>query len=172
MSGSIPAGTLVHVPALPDSAQDLQVPEQVVEQQTPCAQMFELHSPLSPQVAPSGFFPQLPCAQVLGLTQSASVEQVVRHWPLPPHLKGAQDCPPAPAQVPVPSQRPADVSVASVQPDWAQIVPAAYSWQDPAPSHWPVCLQLAAPMSWHWLRGLVPTSAGTQVPSDPAAAQV
>jgi hypothetical protein len=37
-SGSCPAGTLMHVPALPVIAQDLQLPVQVVAQQTPCAQ--------------------------------------------------------------------------------------------------------------------------------------
>lgn len=89
--GSWPAGTLVHMPALPDSAHDLHVPAHAAEQQTPCAQMPELHSVPSPHVPPSGFFPQLPITQVLGVTQSESMVQVVRHWPLPPHMNGAHD---------------------------------------------------------------------------------
>jgi hypothetical protein len=172
ISGSIPAGTLVHVPALPGNPHDLQVPMQSVEQQTPCAQMLELHSALSPQVPPSGFFPQLPPTQVLGATQSASTVQVSRHWPLAPHWKGAQDWAAGAAQVPVPSQRPAEVSVELVQPAWTHTVPAEYSWQAPAPSHCPVSRQLSAPVSWHIFRGLLPTSAGTQVPKAPVAVHV
>jgi len=91
MSGSWPAGTLVHVPALPDSAHDLQVPAQVVAQQTPVAQMLELHSPSAPHGAPGGFLPQLPLMHVAGATQSVSFMHVVAHWPLAPHMYGAQD---------------------------------------------------------------------------------
>jgi hypothetical protein len=78
-SGSIPSGMLRQVPSLPDTAQDLQVPSQAVMQHLPCAQFVELHSASAPQLAPSGFLPQLPLAQVFGETQSASVVQVVRH---------------------------------------------------------------------------------------------
>jgi hypothetical protein len=125
MSGSIPAGTLVHVPPLPGSAHDLQVPAQVVAQQTPVAQMLELHSASAPQVAPSGFLPQLPLTQVAGGTQSVSFMHVVAHWPFVPHMNGAQDCDPAVGQAPPwPSQRPADVSVEPLQPAVWHIVPA------------------------------------------------
>ena len=83
-SGSWPAGTAVQLPRAVDSAQDRQVPVQSDEQQTPWEQNVELHSVPLPQLPPSGFFPQLPPMQVLGAMQSASVVQVVRHWPLAP----------------------------------------------------------------------------------------
>jgi hypothetical protein len=124
MAGSCPAGTLVQVPALPESAHDLHVPEQAIEQQTPCAQIPELHSTPSPQVAPSGFLPQLPITHVLGATQLRSMVHVVRHCPLSPQVKGAHDWLAAPAQVPMPSQRPADCSEDPVHPACWQIVPA------------------------------------------------
>lgn len=124
-SGSIPAGTLVQVPPLPGRAHDLQLPAQVVAQQTPVAQIVELHSVSPPQVAPRGFLPQLPFRQVLGATQSASVVHVVAHCPFAPQLNGAQDCEPALGQAPpAPSQRPAEVSVDPVQPAIWHMVPA------------------------------------------------
>jgi hypothetical protein len=70
---------LLQVPALPDSAHDLQVPVQSVLQQTPWAQNPDWHSVPAPHVAPGGLRPQLPALQVAGATQSASTEQVVRH---------------------------------------------------------------------------------------------
>jgi hypothetical protein len=39
----MPAGTFAHVPALPGSAQERQVPVQAVMQQAPCAQMLDWH---------------------------------------------------------------------------------------------------------------------------------
>jgi hypothetical protein len=126
MSGSWLAGTLVQVPALDDSAHDLQVPEQAVAQQTPWAQKPELHSTSLPQVAPTGFLPQLPRLQVLGAMQSVSEMQVVRHWPVESHWKGAHEVLSAPTQVPIPSQRPAVMSRPSLQPGCWQMVPAEY----------------------------------------------
>ena len=43
-AGPAPAGTLVHLPALPGSAHDLHVPEQGASQQTPSSHRFEPHS--------------------------------------------------------------------------------------------------------------------------------
>jgi hypothetical protein len=85
MSGSWPAGTLVQVPSLWGIAHDLQVPVHAVVQHAPCEQMPELHSALAPQLAPSGFLPQLPAMQELGAVQSASVLHVVLHCPLDAH---------------------------------------------------------------------------------------
>jgi hypothetical protein len=124
MRGSCPAGTLVQVPSLWGIAQDLQVPVHTVAQQAPCAQMPELHSAPAPQLAPSGFPPQLPALQVAGDMQSASVEQVVLHCPLDPHWNGVQGRLTAPEQLPAPSQRRAVTSVKPMQPAGAQIVPA------------------------------------------------
>jgi hypothetical protein len=82
-SGSWPAGTAVHVPTLPVSAHDWQVPVQAVAQQKPCAQKPELHSAAAPQAAPMGFLPQLPVMQVLGDVQSALLAHEVLHAAVP-----------------------------------------------------------------------------------------
>jgi hypothetical protein len=104
-------GTTVHVPALPGTAHDRQVPVQAVAQQIPCSQKPELHSLALPQVPPNGFLPQLPLTQLFGATQSPSLLQTLRQAPSVPHWKGAQFCPGAVTQVPLPSQRDASVSV-------------------------------------------------------------
>lgn len=69
---------LVHVPRLPVSAHDRQVPVQASSQQRPWAQKFEPHSVAAVQTAPCGFLPQLPALQTFGAMQSASAVQVVR----------------------------------------------------------------------------------------------
>jgi hypothetical protein len=116
----------VQAPALPVRLQDLQVPVHAVEQQAPCAHMPELQSRSAPQLAPMGFLPQLPLLQVLGAMQSASVVQVVLHWPVVPHMNGAHDCPVMVGQAaPVPSQRPAKVNVEPVHPAFWQTTPGA-----------------------------------------------
>jgi len=84
--GSCPAGTFVQVPADPASAHDWQVPEHAVWQQMPCWHMPELQSPSDPQTAPIGAFPQLLFVHTLPGLQSASVLQVVRHWPFTRHI--------------------------------------------------------------------------------------
>jgi hypothetical protein len=137
-SGSAPEGTLVQAPGLSCSAHDLHVPEHAVEQQTPCAQIPELHWSSPPHTAPIGFLPQLPPTQVLGAMQSASVVHVVRHWPLVSHWNGAQVVLLAPMHAPMPSQRPADISMVPEQPGFWQTVPAEYFSQAPVPSHRPV----------------------------------
>src|ERR1700759_2807532 len=104
----------MQVPALPVIAHDLQVPVQVVEQQTPCAQIADLQSVLAPQLAPGGLSPQLPLTQKFPLTGSASAERVVLQGPVVPPMNGAQDGPAAAEQWPAPSQRPANVSVEPV----------------------------------------------------------
>jgi hypothetical protein len=85
-SGSWPAGTSTQVPAVPVIEQDRQLPVQAVRQQAPCSQKPLAHSAVVAQVAPFGFFPQLPPVQTLGATQSASAVQVTRHAPLGPQL--------------------------------------------------------------------------------------
>ena len=77
-SGSAPTGTNVHVPAVPESAQDRQVPVQLELQQTPCWQRPEAHSLPPPHGAASGFLVHWPALQMLGAMQSLSVEQMVR----------------------------------------------------------------------------------------------
>lgn len=83
--GTEPEGTLVQLPTLPVTEQDLHVPVQAVAQQTPWAQKVELHSLPIVQVAPLGFFPQLIAMQLLGDRQSALVAQSTRQAVLVPH---------------------------------------------------------------------------------------
>ena len=106
-SGSWPAGTLMQVPALPATSQDLQLPVQTVAQQTPSAQIPDLQSVAAPQLAPGALSPQLPETQKLPLVQSASAEQVVLHIPVDPQVHGKHDWLADVTQVPRPSQRPA-----------------------------------------------------------------
>jgi hypothetical protein len=97
----------MQVPALPVIAHDMQLPVQVVAQQTPCAQWPDLQSPSAPQLAPGGLGPQLPFTQKLPVVQSASAEQVVLHVPVVPQMNGEHDWLIATLQFPAPSQRPA-----------------------------------------------------------------
>jgi hypothetical protein len=83
-SGSWPVGTLVHVPTVPLSAHDWQVPAQAVAQQKPCSQNPVMHSEGAPQAIPVGFFVQAPATQTLGAVQSASAVHEVLQT-LPPH---------------------------------------------------------------------------------------
>jgi hypothetical protein len=114
----------MHVPTVPVSAHDWQVPEQAALQQKPCAQNPEAHSVPAAQLAPMDFLPQLPALHTLGLLQSALVEQVVLHAPVP-HPKGSQLDVEAAWQVPVPLHVRADVSVTPVQLAAAHCVPEA-----------------------------------------------
>jgi hypothetical protein len=73
----------------------------------------------------------------------------------------------------LPSQRRASVAVVppSGQVGAAHSVPAAYSWQPPAPSHRPVVPQVAAPATVHWPFGSVPPAGtGLHIPSVPVSA--
>ena len=163
----------MQVPALPATLHDMQLPVQVVAQQTLWAQWPDLQSPSAPQLAPGGLGPQLPATQKLPLpVQSASDEQVVLHCPVVPHTYGAHDWLAGAAHVPRPSQRPANVSVLVLQPALWQATPATYFSQAPVPSHTPSVPQLVAPWSAQSLCGSVPTSAGMQVPTLPTEEQV
>jgi len=124
----------MQVPALPATAHDLHVPVQAVEQQTPWAQMPELQSSAAPQLAPGGSLPQLPDVQNVPGAQSVLAAQVVLHCPVDPHMNGAHDWLAGAAQVPLPSQRPANVSIEPVQPAVWQATPAGYFSQVPVPS--------------------------------------
>jgi hypothetical protein len=109
-------------------AQDMQLPVQVVAQQTPCWQWFDWQAASAAQPAPGGLSPQLPLLQLLPGEQSVSAVQTVLHDPAfaPVVLQtyGAHDWFGSALQVPIPSQRPAVVSVVPVHPaDW-QTTPA------------------------------------------------
>lgn len=114
LSGSWPEGTVEQVPPVPVSAHDMQFPVQAVWQQTPCAQMPLPQSVPAVQAAPSGFLPQLPPLQTFPAEQSALVEQLARQL-VPPHTYGMQVWFVPAVQLPMPSQRPASVSVDPAQ---------------------------------------------------------
>lgn len=115
-SGSCIAGTFVQVPAEPGIAHDLHVPVQADEQQTPCAQMLVPQSASAVHVAPGGSLPQLFMVHLFPVVQSPSAVQLLRHWPLEPHWKGAHDCGAGVSQTPLPLHDPAVVRVDPVQP--------------------------------------------------------
>ena len=94
----------MHVPAVPESAQDRQVPVQLELQQTPCWQRPDAHSVPPAHVVPSGFFVHWPALQMLGAMQSLSVVHVVRHVPLVLHANAPHEIAAAAAQVPDPLQ--------------------------------------------------------------------
>jgi hypothetical protein len=104
LSGSVPTAAKVHVPAVPVSAQDRQVPVQLELQQTPCWQRPEAHSIPPVQAVPRGFFVHWPALQMLGEMQSLSAVQLVRQVPLGPQLKLPHEIGAAAWQVPVPLQ--------------------------------------------------------------------
>jgi hypothetical protein len=84
-----PTGTLVHIPAVAaETLHDLQVPVQLVVQQTPWLQNSPAwHSAALPQVRPGPLRPHDPLAQVAGVWQSLSVVQAAAHAPVP-HMYG------------------------------------------------------------------------------------
>jgi len=124
-SGSSPAGTSTHVPALPLRPQDRQLPVQAVRQQVPCSQKTLPHSAAAVQVAPLGRLPPLPPVPTFGATQSPSVVQVARHVPAVPHLYAPQLPALVVPHVPAPSQARAGVNVVPLHVDAAQVVPIA-----------------------------------------------
>jgi hypothetical protein len=78
-SGSVPVGTLVHVPSVPASAHDWHVPAQAVPQQIPCVQNPVRHSVPEAQAMPVGFLVQTPATHTLGAVQSPSTVHDVLH---------------------------------------------------------------------------------------------
>jgi hypothetical protein len=121
---SPPSGTAEHLPRLPATAQDMQVPAQAVLQQTPCAHVPVLHSPSAPHVLPMGFLPQLPLTQTFPVEQFELTVQLIRQVPLAAaQLKGAQSCVLPGWQAPWPLQRLASVWVAPAHEPAPQMVP-------------------------------------------------
>jgi hypothetical protein len=120
----VPMTTFWQVPARPATLQawhDGQVP---VMQQTPSVQVPLWHSVLSPQLAPSGFGPQLPPRHMFGDTQSLADPHIVRQAPAP-HMYGAHGWFAPGLHVPAPSHVGASDSVEPLQPPLPHTVPAA-----------------------------------------------
>jgi len=70
----------VQVPIDPESAHDRHALAQAVAQQTPCAQLFDVHSPAFEQKAPFGFLPHELPTQTLPVEQFASTVHAPKHW--------------------------------------------------------------------------------------------
>jgi hypothetical protein len=94
---------------------------------------------------------------------------VVRQAPVP-QTYGVQLADVAARQVPVPLHVRAGVTVEPVHVAATQVVPAAYRWQPPPPSHVPSAPHVATPASVHWFSGSWPLGTFTQVPAEPAIA--
>ena len=172
-AGSVlPAATGVQIPAAPveESAHDMQVPVQLVAQQTPWAQIALWHSVPPEQTAPFDLSPHEPPLQNLPGAQSASTAQVPLQA-LAPQANGEQEVDAGVTQVPAPSQVELGVKVVPLpgQVAPAQAVPCWYFSQAPV---WPLpsVPQLVPPWSTQVLAGSGPEATAVQSPIDPAMA--
>ena len=118
-------GTIVHVPALPASAHDWQVPVQLLRQHTSCWQRPDAHSVPITHAVPGVFLEHTPVLQTFGLTQSAFDAHMVRHCPEGPQLYVPHDEVVAGWHMPVPPQVRGDECVDPVQAAAAHWVPPA-----------------------------------------------
>jgi hypothetical protein len=143
--GSVPAGTGVHVPRLPATAHERQVPVQLELQQIPCWHRPDAHSVPPAQVSPGAFRVHCPVRQTLGATQSVSAAQLVRQLPAAPQMYGAHGTAAGAWHAPAALQVEAGVCVETLQLGGAHVVPVGYRLQLPRPSHTPSVPQLAAP---------------------------
>jgi hypothetical protein len=171
---ALPAGTGWHDPAAPVRLQTWQLAQLADEQQTPSTQLVLWHSAPDAQIWPSRLSPHDPATQKFPGAQSPSpVQTETQVWVEVLHRKGEQGWVVAGLQVPMPSQvRASAASVVSWQAGGAHWVPAAYSWQAPAPLQKPVVPQLAACWLVHWPVGSAPPAAtGEQVPGLLVSAQ-
>jgi hypothetical protein len=124
-TGSCPAGTGEHVPSLPGSAHDWQVPVQAVMQQIPCSQNPDRQSAAAAQVPPGGFFPQLVLTQKFPVVQSVLAAHEFLHVPPVPHRNGSHGCVVPATHLPAPSHSEASVSVDPAHEPAAHEVPLA-----------------------------------------------
>ena len=164
--------TGLHMPPMPATLHDWQFPQLAEAQQTPSVQLPLPHSAPPEQSWPRRLRPQDPALQTFPGAQSTSAPQAA--WQVVPlHAYAPQDCVTGGRQLPAPSQVRASVAVV---PDAGQVggahwVPAAYSWQLPAPSQKPVFPQVVAPAAVHWPFGSMPSAGtGLQVPGVPTSA--
>jgi hypothetical protein len=166
------APTFVHAPIVPESAHDRQALVQAVAQQTPWAQLLDMHSGPAEQKAPFGFRPQELPVQTLPGEQFASTAQLPKHL-VPLHACGTHEIASGATQVPVALQVASGVYLLFSQCSPAQTVPGRCRRQPPAPSHLPSVPQVDAAWVAQVLRGSsLPFATGVQVPSDAASAQL
>jgi hypothetical protein len=167
--GVVPAGSDAHVPGDVESAHETQLPVHAVEQQTPWAQKFELHSVAVVQETPFAFLPQLPVVvlQTLLVMQSLLPAQVVLHAVALAQTYGSQATFVTVWQLPAPSHRRGGVSVEPVQlPATHWVVDAQYRHL-PVPSHIPSSPQVVDTDAMHCAAatGAVPFGTLVQVPT-------
>jgi hypothetical protein len=117
-----PVGTFEQIPIEPDSAQDRHALVHAVAQQTPCAQLFDVHSSPLEQNAPFGFLPHELPTQTFPEEQFASAVQAPKHW-LPLQVYGTQVTVLGATQAPVALQVDSGVKTLFSQRSGAQIVP-------------------------------------------------
>ena len=165
-------GTLVQVPIVPDSAHDRHALAQAVAQQTPCAQLPDMHSARSEQNAPGGFRPhELPTHTLPG-EQFASRAHAPKHL-LPLQAYGTHEMSLGATHVPVALQVDSGVYLLLAQRSGAQTVPGLCRRQPPAPSHFPSVPQVDAGWVAHMFRrSSLPFGTGRQEPIDDGSAQL
>src|SRR5262249_49866791 len=125
LSGSCPAGTGEHVPSLPVTAHDWQVPVQAVMQQIPCSQNPDMQSVVAVQVPPGPLFPPLPLRQRFPVVQSVLAAHVFLQVVPVPHRNGSHICFVPATHLPAPSHSEASVSVDPIHEPGAHEVPLA-----------------------------------------------
>ena len=134
------------MPSVADRLHVWQVPVQGVLQQTPSAQNPDWHSAPVAHAFPSALSPQEPLVHTAGEAQSESAVQVALQT-LAPHWNGKHELVAGVTHAPAPSQ--VDVGVNCVvvagQVDALHVVPFAYFWHAPAPSHLLLVPQVAEP---------------------------
>jgi hypothetical protein len=134
--------------------------------QNPFGQAPLWHSLASAHAPPVDLRPQRPFAQTAGARQSASAAQLALQA-VAPQRNGPQSVAGAEMQLPAPSHVAPGMYVeppAGQLGAW-QVVPRAYSWQAPAPSHRPSAPQLATEVLEQMLLGSgVPVGTAVHVP--------
>jgi hypothetical protein len=145
-----------------------------VWQHTPSTQKVDSHSVPSLQTAPSFFFPQWPVESHRLPAEHCvlSVQDELQSLPLALQVYGAHMRLLPASQRPAPSQVESAVRVPLLQLAAAQVVPAAYLWQTPAPSQVPSVPQVERACTVQVPEGSEPPAAtAVHVPLRPVSEQ-
>jgi len=162
----------VHDPIVPDSAHERQAPEQAVAQQTPCAQVLEMHSMRSEQNAPLGLRPHELPLQTLPVEQFASAVQLPKHW-APLQANGTHEIVSGATQAPVALHVDSGLNTLLAQVAAAHTVPGRCRRQAPAPSQVPSVPHVSAGWEAQVLRGSSePVATFVQTPGADGSAQL
>jgi len=167
-SGSVPLLTARQKPLLWPVLALLhakQVPAQADSQQTPSTQKLLVHSPATPQLAPSAFRPthEVP-AQKLPVEQSLLEAHVLLH-DVAPHAYRPHEAVLTFWQAPAPLQTRAGVYVEPLHDSGTQVMPVPHLRHAPLPSHMPSLPQVDGVACVQSLSGSVPSLTPRQRPS-------